>query len=123
MKNLESIRNLARDLRKNPTLEEIVIWDLLRKRRMNGYKFLRQYPIVYKQEQTKYVFFIADFYGAQKKLVIELDGGYHRKQEYYDNQRDLVLEKMEINTIRIKNEELDDLEFVKRYIINALERV
>jgi len=123
MKNLESIRNLARDLRKNPTLEEIVIWDLLRKRRMNGYKFLRQYPIVYKQEQTKYLFFIADFYCAQKKLVIELDGGYHRKQKYYDNQRDLVLEKMEINTIRIKNEELDDLEFVKRNIINALERV
>jgi len=51
---------------------------------------------------------------AEKKLVLELDGNVH---EY---QRDLVLNSLGLNTLRIVNDELRDLENLKRKILNEL---
>ena len=60
----------ARDLRKNMTKEERKLW----------YEFLRDYPVKFTRQKIikKY---IADFYCAEAKLVIELDGSQH----YIDN--------------------------------------
>lgn len=79
MKKFKSITELARELRKKPTPAEKKLWQEVRKRQLNNCKFLRQYPIIYSEKQRgKFNFFIADFYCAEKNLVIELDGRIHR---------------------------------------------
>jgi len=119
-KRKKSITELARELRKNPTASEKILWEELRKRRLNGYRFVRQKPFVYEQKRNKRYFFIADFYCAEKKLVIELDGIVHEYTRYYDYQRDIVLEGLGLKTLRILNSELNDMEAVKRKILEFL---
>lgn len=120
MKNFKSIKELARKLRKNPTDAESKLWEALRKRKLGGFKFLRQHPIIYNQKQNKINFFIADFYCAEKKLVIELDGKIHDFQRNYDQQRDLVLRKKGLKIIRFKNKELENMKTVRGKILNHL---
>ncbi|WP_220429198.1 DUF559 domain-containing protein [Tenuifilum thalassicum] len=48
----------------------------------------------------------------KKKLVIELDGTFHDYQKEYDAQRDRIMGEMGINVLRLKNEELNDIEQV-----------
>lgn len=117
----ESITELARELRNNPTPAEYKLWQVLRNRRCRGHKFLRQKPIIYSQRNKKAYFFIADFYCAEKKLVIELDGQYHRTQQKYDQNRDLVLEKLGLRVLRIKNSELEDMTTIMSKIASSLE--
>lgn len=78
----------------------------MRKRRLGGYRFIRQKPLIYEQNQNRCFFFIGDFYCAEKKLIIEVDGPVHEYQKYDDYQRDLVLERLVLRTVRILNEEL-----------------
>ena len=122
MSEHKSITELARELRNNPTPAERKFWKLLRRRQMLGLKFLRQKPIVYFQKKGKTFFFIADFYCAEKKLVIEVDGKYHTPgaQETYDHNRDLVIQQLGLSTLRIRNDELEDLEQVKEKILAHL---
>jgi very-short-patch-repair endonuclease len=89
----------ANALRKEMTDAEQALWSKIRKRQLLGYKFRRQHPI--KQ-------FIADFYCHERKLVIEVDGGYHNEptQAEHDQQRTYELEKMGIQVLRFKNEEI-----------------
>ena len=119
----KSITQIARELRKNPTQPERKLWSILRKKQLGGYRFLRQKPIIYKQINRKAYFFIADFYCAEKKLIIELDGQYHRKkfQMKYDKNRDYVLKNMGITTLRIKNEEIENIDKLIRKILSALD--
>lgn len=117
-KRRKSITELARELRKNPTESEKILWEQLRKRRLNGNRFVRQKPLIYEQNQNQRFFFIADFYCAQKKLVIEVDGPVHEYQKYYDYQRDLVVEKLGLRTVRILNDELNDMETVRSKILS-----
>jgi very-short-patch-repair endonuclease len=58
----------ARDLRRNMTDAERLLWYFLRARRFAGCKFRRQHPIGP---------FIADFACVERRLVIEADGGQH----------------------------------------------
>jgi very-short-patch-repair endonuclease len=111
---------MARELRKNQTESEQILWEHLRKRRLQGYRFVRQKPFIYKQQSQK-CFFIADFYCPEKKFVIELDGKVHEYQQYYDYQRDQVLKELGLKTLRIKNEELKNIEQVKQKILEHLE--
>src|SRR5699024_9552307 len=97
-KRRKSVTELARELRNNPTKSEKLLWEHLRKRRLKGYRFVRQKPFVYKQRNYKRYFFIADFYCAQKKLVVELDGKIHEYRQNYDYNRDLILKKMSLIT-------------------------
>lgn len=60
----------ARELRMNMTQAEEILWEHLKKKQLNGYKFRRQHP-VFK--------FIVDFYCHKAKLVVELDGEYHNR--------------------------------------------
>ncbi len=111
---------LARELRKNQTPEEKILWSLLRNRKLIGHKFLRQYVIVYEEINFRKNFFILDFYCANKKLAVELDGGYHIAITDYDILRDGILKQNKITVLRIKNEELQNQQLVLKKIVNAL---
>ena len=88
---------LARQLRKEMTKEERHLW----------YVFLRTYPIRFSRQKIlgKY---IADFYSAEAKLVIELDGSQHYEEEGMakDAERTAFLEAYGLSVIRIPNNEV-----------------
>ena len=115
-----TITQLARELRRNMTPSERVLWEQLRKRRLNGYRFVRQKPIVYQQIGDRRYFYILDFYNAHTRLAVELDGKVHESQRDYDRNRDRVLKEQGIRTLRIANEELSDMKAVKEKILRAL---
>ncbi len=106
----------ARYLRKNMTPEEKLLWEKLRGRRFHGLKFLRQHPIVYEIINSKQLFFIPDFYCAEKKLIIEIDGKIHDFQKEYDERREEILQNMGLKILRFKNSELNDISKVLNYI-------
>ncbi|MBQ8249858.1 MAG: endonuclease domain-containing protein [Clostridia bacterium] len=85
----------ARTLRKNMTPEEKHLW----------YDFLKRLPLNVKR-QHNIENYIVDFYIAQKKLVIELDGIQHLASEHkkQDMQRDAVLSTWGITVLRYSNE-------------------
>jgi len=87
----------AREMRKKPTEAERRVWQLVRGRRVQGLKFRRQAVIAG---------FIADFYCAEQRLILELDGSFHEDQEVrdYDLCRDEVLRKPGYKVIRIAND-------------------
>ncbi|MBU1680097.1 MAG: endonuclease domain-containing protein, partial [Bacteroidetes bacterium] len=66
-------------------------------------------------------FFIVDFYCHEKKLIIELDGEMHKRQLKQDAERTEILEKLGLEVIRFKNEEVEtDIKKVLQRIINEL---
>jgi very-short-patch-repair endonuclease len=120
MENFKSIKELSRELRKKQTKEEGIVWEWLKNRRMGNCKFLRQYPTVYRVMNGKPSFFIADFYCAEKKLVIELDGKIHDFQKEYDLIRENTIKEKGLKVLRIKNEELKNALAVKDKILKSL---
>lgn len=84
-------------MRRSPTRSEDRLWAWLRGRRFEGAKFRRQVPI------GRY---IADFYCAGLKLVIEVDGTHHRMPGMleYDDERSVELASRGIRVVRIANE-------------------
>jgi very-short-patch-repair endonuclease len=96
----------ARELRKELTFAEKVLWDKIRDRKLNGRKFRRQHALS---------LYIADFYCHECNLVIELDGGYHNTKDMQelDKMRTAVFEDFGIIVLRFKNEEvLDNIDYV-----------
>ena len=90
---------VRRELRKNQTETEKIVWDKLRNRRFLNLKFRRQYGIGN---------YIADFYCSSLKLVIELDGGQHFTEEglEYDKIREEFMKSLGIKTLRFNNNEV-----------------
>ncbi|MFZ2975089.1 MAG: endonuclease domain-containing protein [Candidatus Moraniibacteriota bacterium] len=90
-----------RNLRKNSTPQEIILWSHLRAKKFHNLKFRRQHQI------GKY---IVDFICLDKKLIIELDGWQHKEenQERYDKTRTEFLEKQGFRIIRFWNNEVND---------------
>ena len=115
-----SITEIARGLRKNLTEAEKILWKELRNRKLNGVKFLRQHPLFYFSQNKRGYLFIADFYCAEKKLVVELDGKIHDHIQEYDANRESVLLERGLTVLRIKNEELENINSVllkiKKYL-------
>ena len=73
------------------------------------YKCLRNYPVkFYRQRVIEN--YIADFYCAKAKIVIELDGSQHYNSEGYlkDKIRTERLENYDLTVIRIPNNEIDE---------------
>ena len=103
------IIELARELRKNSTAAEKLLWEKLRNRQLNGVKFYRQHPLIYEEDRGHLHFFIADFYCAEHRLVIELDGKIHEYQRNYDRERDLIIERLGLKVVRFKNGETDQM--------------
>lgn len=85
---------LAKALRKNMTPWERKLW----------YGFLRNYPVRF-QRQKAIGDYIADFYCAKARLIIELDGGGHYTAEQMekDQHRTTELESMNLTVLRICN--------------------
>jgi very-short-patch-repair endonuclease len=115
----EKIRSHTRELRRNQTPSEDTLWEILRNRKLSGKKFYRQHPITHFFNHRPY-YFIADFYCYESKLVVEIDGKFHDDQQEYDTQRTLVLNELGISLLRIKNEELKDIQSVIDKIVKHL---
>jgi very-short-patch-repair endonuclease len=95
----------------------------LKNRKLSGYKFLRQHPIIYKGDLIRLNYFIADFYCSTKKAVIELDGPIHDTREDYDQFRDDELQNLGIHILRIKNDELRNINKVLVNIKSFLDTI
>ena len=126
-KSYKGITLLARNLRKNQTQSEKLLWTVLRRKSLSGYKFLRQHPIFYRVKNKWVEFFIADFYCSELKVIIELDGEIHEHRKDYDSERDLKLLNKGIYVVRIKNKELEDMNsvvlFLNKIIFNRVRQI
>ncbi|MBN1388523.1 MAG: endonuclease domain-containing protein [Bacteroidales bacterium] len=98
------LKQLARILRKNSTLGEVLLWLEIKNRSLD-YQFHRQVPISN---------FIVDFYCHELKLAIEIDGSSHDHKYEEDEARQGILESYGIRVIRF-----DEYE-VKKQIWNVL---
>ena len=96
-KHNKDIVPTAKMLRKTMTREERHLW----------YDFLRGYPVRFSRQKVlgKY---IVDFYCAEAKLVVELDGSGHYTEDgkRYDEERTMFLEEYGLTVIRIPNTEI-----------------
>jgi very-short-patch-repair endonuclease len=90
----------AKQLRKNQTKTEKLLWEELRERKLKGWRFQRQRPMLIELRGVG-TFAVADFYCAKAKLVIEIDGSVHDEQESEDKARDLALAKRGYDVMRI----------------------
>jgi very-short-patch-repair endonuclease len=100
---------LAKNLRKNSTDAERVVWKFLRAKQIEGLKFRRQEPI------GKY---IVDFVCFEKDLIIEVDGGHH--SETVDSGRDAWLLSQGFEVLRFWNHDvLQNIEGVLEVILRA----
>tara|TARA_B100000614_G_C14284973_1_gene385263 strand:- start:195 stop:587 length:393 start_codon:yes stop_codon:yes gene_type:complete len=86
----------ARTLRRNETDAEKALWREIRNRNLNGFKFVRQYPIGP---------YIADFACREKALVVELDGAQHA-ENMRDAERTRFINRAGFSVIRFWNEEV-----------------
>jgi very-short-patch-repair endonuclease len=108
-----NIRSKAKELRNNMTKSEILLWNHIRKRRLNGTHFRRQHP---------YGIYILDFYCFEANLVIEIDGPIHLDHQEYDIERTKELESSGLKVIRFTNEDIEEridlvLETIKSCLI------
>ncbi len=82
-------------MRQEPTASEAKLFEAIRGGKL-GVSFRRQVPLGGR--------FIADFYAAEVRLVIEVDGGYHTRRSAADARRDCALAKLGYNVLRISDE-------------------
>ena len=108
----------AKQLRKEMTREERHLW----------YDYLRSYPVRFSRQKVLGRF-IADFYSAEAKLVIELDGSQHYEQSGIekDTERTAYLSQFGLTVIRIPNNEVNRnfsgvCEYIDRIVKLSLEQ-
>lgn len=91
----KALKKRSQEMRKNPTKAEALFWkDILPKSRLGQFRWNRQKPLLQ---------FIVDFYCAELKLIIEIDGEIHQSQKEYDLSRDEVLKSHNLQTVRFTN--------------------
>jgi len=108
------LKELKNQNKKKSTQAEAILWECLRNKNLN-YKFRRQHIID---------MFIADFICLEKKLIIEVDGGYHNspEQKEADELRTQILNEIGFKVIRFTNEEvIGNIENVIKKISATLE--
>ena len=98
----------AKELRRNMTPAEKILWRHLKANRLNGLHFRRQ--------QVVHGYF-PDFYCHQHELIVELDGGIHEFQKEYDAEREEYLRSLGFRIIRFTNED------VTKNLKSVLERI
>ena len=86
-------------MRKHPTAAEKILWERLRGKQLAGLRFRRQHPIGR---------FIVDFYCAEARLIIEVDGAIHEQPGHddYDSERQRHLESLDARVMRFTNDEV-----------------
>ena len=102
--------------RHNPTNAELILWERYLRHKPLGYKFRRQHPLS---------IFIADFYCHPLKLVIELDGSIHFREDVkaWDKERQNLLEAEGLHFLRFVNHEVEhDLNSVTLAIENFIRK-
>jgi ATP-dependent helicase HrpA/adenine-specific DNA-methyltransferase len=105
----------ARQLRKDDTWAEKLMWRWLRDRRFSGYKFRRQHPCG---------IYYLDFFCEEAELNIELDGSQHGfpDQRKHDLEREKFLQSLGIKTLRFWNSRLRrDAQVVRDAIFKGLQ--
>jgi very-short-patch-repair endonuclease len=108
------MNDYARELRNNATNAERLLWQRLRRRQLNGFKFRRQRPI------GRY---ICDFVCLEAAIVVELDGSQHVTQEPYDANRYTLLRSNGFRVLRFwNNDVLLHTDSVVETIYEALHR-
>ncbi len=104
----------AKELRRDMTPQERKLW----------YMFLREYPTkIYKQRIIES--FIADFYCASARLVIEIDGNQHYTEDgkAYDRDRSSIIKRNHLQVIRFTNDQVDwEFEKVCRIIDGVIKK-
>ncbi len=106
-----AVQQRAKELRQQMTPTEKALWQRLRAKQLNGLKIRRQHPLGP---------FIADFYCAAHRLVIEIDGGIHKAQAERDQARTEQFEAYGYRVIRFSNEQVEqDVETVLAEIAAA----
>lgn len=95
----KNLKHISRNLRKNMTDAEMLLWSKLRGKQLKGLQFYRQKIIGN---------YIADFYCPKAKLVIEVDGGHHYSTEgrEKDKRRDYYMRGMGIKVLRFSDTEV-----------------
>ncbi len=95
----EKLTALAKNLRRQSTDTEQVLWKYLKAKRLNGFKFKRQQAI------GKY---IVDFVCFERKIIIELDGGQHAQEEQMrkDQERDNWFKRQGYEVLRFWDNEV-----------------
>ena len=93
-KNNPDLTGISKNLRKNMTEEERHLW----------YDFLRNLPVTVNRQKV-IGSYVADFYCATAKIVIELDGSQHYKEEgrVHDREREIYLNSFGITVLRYSN--------------------
>ena len=108
----ELARKRARQMRTDATDAEAIFWSHLRNRLLNGHKFRRQVPIGP---------YIVDFFCADRKLIVELDGFQHAGDPR-DAKRDRYLSSLGYRTLRFWNQEIyADVGQVLVHVVEVLE--
>ena len=105
-------REFARQLRRNSSKAENLLWYYLRNKQQKGVKFRRQHIIGP---------YIVDFASLSRKLNVEIDGGQHAERTSYDQQRTRWLESQGFKVLRFwNNEVLGNTEGIMERIRNCL---
>lgn len=110
----EKLKNKARDLRKNSTFSEVLLWNEIKAKRMMGCQFMRQKPIGN---------YIVDFYCSKLQLVIEIDGESHVDKEEKDKKRQSWLESIGLSFLRFSDHDVKTnldgvLKTIELWIVN-----
>ncbi len=106
-------RSRARQLRRNPTDIERLLWQRLRFWQVDGYKFRRQQPVGN---------YIVDFVCLQKRVVIEVDGGQHAQEMNHDAVRDAWLHAQGFIILRFwNNDVVTNIDGVMELILKNLQ--
>jgi very-short-patch-repair endonuclease len=92
-------KNNRKILRKNMPKAEVILWSRLKGKRLDGYKFRRQFSVAQ---------FVVDFYCPRLKLAIEVDGDSHFSEgsELSDKARQDFIESFGISFLRFTNKEI-----------------
>ena len=105
-----NLKQLARNLRNDSTLGEVLLWNEVKNKQMYGYDFHRQKPLLN---------YIVDFYCYELDLVIEIDGQYHTWEER--SEADLIhedeLKRYDLTILRFSEQE------VRKDMVNVLRAI
>ena len=111
------LKEKAEKRKNNPTPAEKILWEHLKGKSLEGYKFRREHII------DEY---IADFVCLEKSLIVEVDDGYHNDPKTKENDEfrsKFLNEKFGFNVIRFTNEEvIGDLDSVLKNIETTLHK-
>ncbi|WP_448573853.1 DUF1156 domain-containing protein [Trichothermofontia sp.] len=88
----QRMTEVARQLRRQATKSEEILWQALRGAKLEGRKFRRQQPIGC---------FVVDFFCAAERLIVEVDGAVHDSQQELDRERQRLLESLGLRFLRL----------------------